>query len=334
MNVVLINYFVNWRKNTMILDTFFHESTKVVISYSPIWELFFSMHVLSNPEHHVSRKKWAESKEKEDSELIKEVRELSCLTNSWLLIIDSEKWNEICQLEIPEMISFFRKKNIYQWNEWVKLCTGKEMNIKERNRVLDVVEKYYINIFKKEEMILRPYLLRILQREKDMCKKKGIWQWCETIHSRLKITQDEIIYKKEQEYRYKKQEIETVIIMVSTFVYPHLWMGNSKHQLEVVKGIVVENIKTDIPEEFINVFKALGDKTRLKIVNLLLQGVCTTQELAGKMHLSEAAISKHLKIMWEAGLVTKLRKGCYIEYEFKIETIDFIPYKFYEIMQI
>ncbi len=36
----------------MILDMFYEENTKVVVSYLPIWEFFFSMHVLANPEHH------------------------------------------------------------------------------------------------------------------------------------------------------------------------------------------------------------------------------------------------------------------------------------------
>lgn len=319
----------------MILDTFFYEGTKFIISYSAVWELFFSMHVLANPEHHTSRKKWAKLKEEEYPDLIKEIRELSCLTDSWLLVIDSEKWEEISQLEIPDMLTFFRKKNIYQWNAWVKCSeTGKEMCIKERNRILDVIERYYTYSFKMEETILRQYILQILQRERDKCKKEGVWSWCERIHSRLKITQNEIVYKKDQEYKYGKHEIDSVVITASTFVYPHLWMSNNKYRLEMVKSVMVENIKADIPEEFSNVFKALGDKTRLKIIQLLLQGICTTQALAKKMQLSEAAISKHLKIMLEAGLVRKIRKGIYIEYEFRMEVIDFIPYKFYETMLI
>ena len=36
--------------------------------------------------------------------------------------------------------------------------------------------------------------------------------------------------------------------------------------------------------------------------------------------------------MWEAGLVRKTKKGVYMEYEFKTEMIDFVPYKFYETM--
>lgn len=151
----------------MVLDMFRYEGVEVVVSYFPVWEMFFSMHVLSNPEHHLTRRKWVEAKEKSYPDLIKEIRDLGEVTDSWILIIDSEKWSEIRQMEIVEMLHFFRNKNIYQWNEWVKRSVGKEMSVKERNRILDIVEKYYKCVFKNEEMILRPYLVRILQEEKE-----------------------------------------------------------------------------------------------------------------------------------------------------------------------
>lgn len=53
----------------MILDIFREKNTEIVFSVLPAWEMFFSMHVLSNPEHHASRKKWAESKEKSSPDL-------------------------------------------------------------------------------------------------------------------------------------------------------------------------------------------------------------------------------------------------------------------------
>ena len=57
-------------------------------------------------------------------------------------------------MEIIEMIRYFRKKNIYQWNHWVKETTGNEMTRKERDRILNVMEAYYETVFRKEEMIL------------------------------------------------------------------------------------------------------------------------------------------------------------------------------------
>ena len=218
----------------MILDMFSEEDIKVVVSYLPVWEFFFSMHVLSNPEHHVSRQKWVQSKEKCLPELVKEIRNLKTLTNEWILIIDSEKWSEIRQMEIIEMIRYFRKKNIYQWNHWVKETTGNEMTRKERDRILNVMEAYYETVFRKEEMILRPYLIRVIQNEKRKCQAEGLWNWIGKIHTRLQVEETEIIYLKNHEFKYKKKELNTVFLTVSTFVYPHLWLFKHRQELEVV----------------------------------------------------------------------------------------------------
>ena len=311
---------------------FFYEDTKVVVSYLPVWEMFFSMHVLAEPAHHVSRRKWSEAKKHHFPELTNAIRELNELTGGWLMVIDSENWDEIRQMEIIEMLTFFRKKDIYQWNRWIKHPEGKEMSREDRDRVLKVMEEYYETIFRKEEIILRPYLLRAIREEKEKCRKEGLWNWCKSIHPRLCVGQDTLIYRKNREYQYEKKAIGTVFLTASTFVHPHLWLYKSDRGLEIVKDIMAENADENIPEDFAMVFKALGDKTRLKIIRLLLQRINTTQALSREMQLSEAAVSKHLKILWEAGLVGKVKKGFYTEYEFKTEMIDFIPYRFYETM--
>lgn len=54
-------------------------------------------------------------------------------------------------------------------------------------------------------------------------------------------------------------------------------------------------------------YQGLGDKTRLRILNLLLLGplcVCHLQEVMG---YSQVKISKHLKYLREHGLITRRR---------------------------
>ena len=194
--------------------------------------------------------------------------------------------------------------------------------------------RYYESVYRKEEIVLRPYLIRIIQDEKRKLQNNGLWNWVGKIHSRLHVEQNDIVYMKTREFKYKKKEISTVFITVRTFVHPHLWLFQNSQELEIVKGIIVEQIECDIPEELVQIFKVLGDKTRLRIVKLLLQNVCTTQDMAKKLQISEAAVSKHLKVMWEADLVQKTKRGFFVEYEFKEEMIDYIPYRFYEIIMI
>lgn len=128
------------------------------------------------------------------------------------------------------------------------------MSKNDRDRVLRVMKQYYDLIFRKEEIILRTYLMRVLQDEKEKCKKDGMWKWIGTIHSRLQVESEEVVYMKNREFRYKKSEIQTIWMTVSTFVYPHLWLYKHGDELEVVKGIIVEQAKGDIPEEFVQLF--------------------------------------------------------------------------------
>lgn len=51
------------------------------------------------------------------------------------------------------------------------------------------------------------------------------------------------------------------------------------------------------------VFMALGDPTRLAIVARLLQGEATVAELCAPFALKQPTISRHLKVLEEAGLI-------------------------------
>jgi DNA-binding transcriptional ArsR family regulator len=61
--------------------------------------------------------------------------------------------------------------------------------------------------------------------------------------------------------------------------------------------------------------RALAAPPRLEIVRLLGRQARSTQELAGLLGLSGAAISRHLKLLLDAGLVRTRREGYYVLYE-------------------
>ncbi|HWG90530.1 MAG TPA: metalloregulator ArsR/SmtB family transcription factor [Candidatus Thermoplasmatota archaeon] len=52
-------------------------------------------------------------------------------------------------------------------------------------------------------------------------------------------------------------------------------------------------------------FQALADPTRRAILSRLAQGEATVQELADPLPISQPAVSKHLKVLEEAGLVER-----------------------------
>jgi len=67
-------------------------------------------------------------------------------------------------------------------------------------------------------------------------------------------------------------------------------------------------------KDFVKVMKALSDKNRVKIVKMLqhrLMCVCELQETLG---ISQSSVSKHLKILEEAGLVDYKKEGLWVNY--------------------
>ncbi len=66
--------------------------------------------------------------------------------------------------------------------------------------------------------------------------------------------------------------------------------------------------------ETVQLLKALADETRLKLVHLLLTHNFCVRALARKLQISEAAVSQHLKVLREAGLLTGEKKGYFMHY--------------------
>ncbi|HEX4011807.1 MAG TPA: metalloregulator ArsR/SmtB family transcription factor [Solirubrobacteraceae bacterium] len=55
------------------------------------------------------------------------------------------------------------------------------------------------------------------------------------------------------------------------------------------------------------VFAALADPTRRAILTRLIEGEATVGELAAPFELSKAAVSRHIKVLADAGLVARTR---------------------------
>ena len=68
-------------------------------------------------------------------------------------------------------------------------------------------------------------------------------------------------------------------------------------------------------------FAALADPTRRAILARLAQGDASVAELAEPFAMSQPAISKHLKVLENAGLVRSERRGQYVFYSLVRENL-------------
>ena len=66
--------------------------------------------------------------------------------------------------------------------------------------------------------------------------------------------------------------------------------------------------------ELVKIFKAAGDKNRLRILKMLESKKMCVCELSAALGITQPSVSKHLSILREAGLVQDERDGQWIDY--------------------
>ena len=80
------------------------------------------------------------------------------------------------------------------------------------------------------------------------------------------------------------------------------------------------------------VFKALSDKNRRKIINLLKKKDMTAGEIADEFNISKPSISEHLKILKNANLISSERNGQFITYYLNTSVLEDVVSYFMDIV--
>jgi len=70
------------------------------------------------------------------------------------------------------------------------------------------------------------------------------------------------------------------------------------------------------------IFKALGVDTRVRIVLLLRDRALCVNALAARLAVSAPAVSQHLRVLRDAGLVVGEKRGYYVHYRIDRGTLD------------
>lgn len=67
-------------------------------------------------------------------------------------------------------------------------------------------------------------------------------------------------------------------------------------------------------KSFVKVMKALSDPNRVKIIKMLQHKMMCVCEMKEALQISQSSVSKHLKILEEAGLVDYGKDGLWVNY--------------------
>ncbi|NLK84917.1 MAG: winged helix-turn-helix transcriptional regulator [Aeromonadales bacterium] len=74
--------------------------------------------------------------------------------------------------------------------------------------------------------------------------------------------------------------------------------------------------------EVANIFKALGDKSRLEIISLLKEQEKCACKLLEQLNISQSTLSHHMKILADAKLIHVKKEGRWMHYSLNHELFD------------
>jgi len=74
--------------------------------------------------------------------------------------------------------------------------------------------------------------------------------------------------------------------------------------------------------ELIQVLKAIADKNRIRIIKMLEKKKMCVCELSAVLEITQPSVSKHLKILNNAGVIKDERNGQWVDYSLCTEKIN------------
>ena len=76
----------------------------------------------------------------------------------------------------------------------------------------------------------------------------------------------------------------------------------------------------DTYTKYVQLFKALSDKNRVMIVDMLSCGELCACKILEKFNITQPTLSHHMKILCDSGLVSGRKEGKWIHYSLNAET--------------
>lgn len=169
---------------------------------------------------------------------------------------------------------------------------------------------------------LENLLLSDIQQRGQILFEQGPREMLDSLAPQLSVFQQDentitMYYPSRQQREMRAGEL--LFLIPSAYVWPRLSFIYEQDTLIAlvysIKLFQEEGHAPVPPERLLKLLRAAGDMTRLQILQLLSQRPRSTQELAGILSLSEAGISKHVKILQDAGFLKSERSSYYVLYQ-------------------
>jgi DNA-binding transcriptional ArsR family regulator len=187
-------------------------------------------------------------------------------------------------------------------------------------RFARMITDYWDAAFAREWQRVEPLFLRSVAEASRILATLGIWPVLGRLppHCRPDTLRGELLIDLPHEHSVSISPENPLLLNPSVYVWPHLRVNCDPPWPTALVYAAPEIARSAAPRlppsELLDMLRALGDDTRLRVLKLLAEQPRTTQELAPLVGLSAAGLSKALRRLADAGLVQSRREGYYVVY--------------------
>lgn len=333
---------------------------RIELVIDAVSEMFYSLHVLAEPAHHLSNQVWAKQTLAVLSPaLCEQILYFGNNFNQWLNISDLTcrigtscdgiapflaRLQELSPGEVVEIAINGLGSEMVEYTP--ALPTDPEViaaHAQARTRPGDFVDRltyilegYWREIFAAEWVQRYPLLEQRRAQEATRLDHMESLDWLTSLNPR--ITYDhvgkELVFHKMAELRFALARISKIRCQPSTFTPPHLMVSYAYDQVGICLNVpLLPSTPEFVPMKLLLALKALSDKTRLRIFRLVIKQPGYTQELAKSLKLAEPTVSRHLKVLQMAHLVHSYKDGPVVRYAGSLELVDQLPALMREFIQ-
>src|SRR4051812_32424091 len=190
-------------------------------------------------------------------------------------------------------------------------------------RVVDMLAGYWEQSFAEEWDRLEP----VLAEEGARADGRDPIELLGEVRGELRVDPEEPLLLRRSPHHHEVDVTdETPLRLIpSVYVWPHVRVNcDAPWPLAVLypPATMRNGLRgTRPPEPLVQTLRAAADPTRLHILQLVGEQARSTEELAPLVGLSESGLSKHLRALTDAGLLTTKREGWYVLYHLDRERL-------------
>lgn len=333
---------------------------RVCFSYAPLLEAVFSLHVLVEPQHHPLHHEWVRDMRALPASLRRELAACSFALGSapphegtWLPnplahfpsgatpsfeegLADLRALPE--ETVAAEFAHFLAMSEDGRSREaGAALRRAREDPAAFLERVCALLEAYWEAAFASEWQRLEPRLAETVAEAGRLLFAGGLYAFVATLGSRVRVHRERQRFDLEMSCAPQwgsAAEMEDIDVAVpgtftfvpSAFSWPHMWASIDPPWplgMTYDPPFVVGEARPRVPPtDLVNVLRACGDDVRLRALRRIAERPRSTQELAPLVGITEAAMSKHLRQLVDAGVLESHRDGRYVLYHLRPDRLE------------